>query len=67
MQEPFGAYTWYAVNDQPSDKALYSFTITTPAPWVGVANGELRDRRTKKGGSFAEPPFFTRRAAWIEA
>ncbi|MBA2954844.1 M1 family peptidase [Nocardioides sp. MAH-18] len=49
MQEPFGAYTWYAVNDQPSDKALYSFTITTPAPWVGIANGELRDRHTTGG------------------
>ena len=41
MQEPYGAFTWYAVNDQPSDKALYDFTISTPAPWVGVANGEL--------------------------
>ena len=27
MQEPFGAYTWYAVNDQPSDKAFYDFTL----------------------------------------
>ena len=46
MQEPYGAFTWYAVNDQPSDKALYSFRITAPAPWVGVANGELRSQRT---------------------
>ncbi len=44
MQEPFGAYSWYAVNDQPSDKALYSFTITAPSPMVGVANGELLSR-----------------------
>ena len=58
MQEPYGAYTWYAVNDQPSDKALYSFTITAPAPWVGVANGELvsrthrgRRRPSPAGGS----------------
>ena len=43
MQEPFGAYTWYAVNDQPSDKALYDFTLTVPEPWTGVANGELID------------------------
>ncbi len=41
MQEPFGAFTWYAVNDQPADKALYDFTLTVPAPWTGVANGEL--------------------------
>jgi aminopeptidase N len=44
MQEPFGAYTWYAVNDQPSDKALYDITISVPAPMVGVANGELLSR-----------------------
>jgi aminopeptidase N len=45
MQEPFGAYSWYAVNDQPSDKALYDFTLTTRSPWVGVANGKLQSRR----------------------
>lgn len=46
MQEPFGAYSYYAVNDQPSDKALYSFTISAPAPMVGVANGVLESRTT---------------------
>ncbi|SDC35535.1 M1 family metallopeptidase [Nocardioides lianchengensis] len=49
MQEPFGAYTWYAVNDQPSDKALYDFTITVPSPWSGVANGELLSRTDADG------------------
>ncbi|MFC4784584.1 M1 family metallopeptidase [Nocardioides sp. MAHUQ-72] len=44
MQEPFGAYSWYAVNDQPSDKALYDFTISVPSPMVGVANGTLESR-----------------------
>ncbi len=39
MQEPFGAYTWYAVNDQPADKALYDLTLHVPSPWTGVANG----------------------------
>ncbi|WP_340540138.1 M1 family metallopeptidase [Nocardioides sp. GXZ039] len=39
MQEPIGAYSWYAVNDQPSDKALYDFTLQVPSPWTGVANG----------------------------
>ncbi len=39
MQEPFGAYTWYAVNDQPADKALYEFTLNVPSPWTGIANG----------------------------
>ena len=41
MQEPYGAYTWYAVNDQPSDKAFYDFILRAPAPMVGVANGQL--------------------------
>ena len=49
MQEPFGAYSWYAVNDQPSDKALYDITLRVPPPMVGVANGELRSQRTVDG------------------
>lgn len=40
IQEPRGAFTWYAVNDQPADKAFYDFTLTVPSPWVGIANGE---------------------------
>ena len=54
MQEPYGAFTWYAVNDQPSDKALYDFTISTPAPWVGVANGELLSREELDGDTVTE-------------
>jgi aminopeptidase N len=46
MQEPFGAYSWYAVNDQPSDKAFYDVTIHAPQGSVGVFNGELRSRKT---------------------
>jgi aminopeptidase N len=46
MQEPFGAYSWYAVNDQPSDKAYYDVTIHAPKGQVGVFNGELRSRTT---------------------
>ncbi|CUR54837.1 putative membrane alanine aminopeptidase [metagenome] len=49
MQEPFGAFTWYPVNDQPSDKALYDFTVRAPRGWVGVANGELTSRRFEGG------------------
>ena len=51
MQEPFGAYTWYAVNDQPSDKAFYDFTLRAPAPMVGVANGELVSHERLNGTS----------------
>ena len=49
MQEPYGAYTWYPVNDQPADKALYDFTISAPSPWVGIANGALTDRTEQDG------------------
>ena len=49
MQEPYGAYSWYPVNDHPSDKALYDFTITVPAPWRGIANGELLAESTRAG------------------
>jgi aminopeptidase N len=49
MQEPYGAYSWYAVNDQPSDKALYDVTITAPTPMVGVSNGALLGRRDAGG------------------
>jgi aminopeptidase N len=49
MQEPYGAYSWYAVNDQPSDKAFYDFTIDAPSSMVGVANGSLRSRHTAHG------------------
>jgi aminopeptidase N len=44
MQEPFGALTWYPVNDHPSDKARYDVTIHAPGHWVGVFNGELQSR-----------------------
>jgi aminopeptidase N len=49
MQEPYGAFTWYPVNDQPSDKALYDITITVPSPWMGIANGELVEQSEQDG------------------
>jgi aminopeptidase N len=49
MQEPYGAFTWYPVNDQPSDKAFYDISVTVPSPWVGVANGELVDQTESDG------------------
>ena len=44
MQEPYGAFTWYPVNDQPSDKAFYDISVTVPSPWVGIANGVMTDQ-----------------------
>jgi aminopeptidase N len=46
MQEPYGAYTWYPVNDQPADKALYDITVHAPAPWTGISNGHLTELTT---------------------
>jgi aminopeptidase N len=49
MQEPYGAFTWYAVNDQPADKAFYDVSVDAPAPMVGVSNGRLTERSTEDG------------------
>jgi len=47
MQEPFGAFTWYPVNDHPSDKAFYDATITTSGGLTSVFNGELTESSTE--------------------
>ena len=69
MQEPYGAYSWYAVNDHPSDTALYDFTLSTPAPCAAcgwpptsstgsrTGSGRTRSRRSASSSS-------TRAAAW---
>lgn len=49
MQEPFGAHTWYPVNDQPSDKAVYDARLTAHEGQQGVFNGVLTQSR--KAGS----------------
>ena len=41
LSEPEGARTWYPVNDHPTDKAPYRFTVTVPRGQVVVANGAL--------------------------
>ena len=51
MQEPYGAYTWYPVNDQPSDKALYDVTVHAPAPWTGISNGALTELTSDEEGT----------------
>lgn len=51
MQEPYGAYTWYPVNDQPSDKALYDISVHAPAPWTGISNGHLTELTTDGDGT----------------
>ncbi|CAA9296677.1 MAG: putative metallopeptidase [uncultured Actinomycetospora sp.] len=39
VNEPEGAPTWYPVDDDPGDKATYTFRITVPEGKTAVANG----------------------------
>ncbi len=41
MQEPYGAFTWYPANDQPSDEAVYDVAVTVPTGWAAVSHGHL--------------------------
>ena len=43
--EPNGARTWFPVNDHPSDKASYDYTLTVPKGLTAVANGRLLSHR----------------------
>lgn len=49
--EPDGASSWYPVNDHPTDKATYAFTITVPEGYTAVANGLLKHQRTRRGNT----------------
>lgn len=39
VSEPVGASTFFPANDEPTDKATYTFAITVPHGYTGVANG----------------------------
>lgn len=54
MQKPYGAYTWYPVNDHPSDKALYTVRLDVPDKFVGVSNGRMDSRETAGGRTVTE-------------
>jgi aminopeptidase N len=41
MQEPYGAFTWYPVNDMPADKAMYTLRVDVPDTMVGISNGTM--------------------------
>jgi aminopeptidase N len=50
LNEPDGAATWYPVNDDPQDKATYTFRITVPQGKTAVANGQpAREPYTRAG------------------
>lgn len=50
LQEPFGAFTWYPVNDQPSDEALYDVSVTVPNGWAAVSGGDPQPVADAGGG-----------------
>lgn len=49
LNQPFGAATVYPVNDHPTDKATYTYTLTAPSGLTTLANGDPRGRRTAGG------------------
>ncbi|WP_067455848.1 M1 family metallopeptidase [Actinomadura macra] len=46
LNQPTGAATVFPVNDHPTDKATYTFTLTTPKGITALANGDLKGTRT---------------------
>ncbi|MDL4776411.1 M1 family metallopeptidase [Actinomadura xylanilytica] len=51
--EPNGASTWFPVNDHPSDKATYDYTITVPKGLKAVSNGVLTGH-TNRAAAFSK-------------
>lgn len=47
--EPVGASTWMPTNELPSDKAIYSATVRTRAPYTAVFNGVRCGQTTRAG------------------
>ena len=48
--EPYGAASFFPVNDHPSDKATYELRITAPGGLEVAANGRLAERVPAEGG-----------------
>ncbi len=49
LNQPFGAATYYPVNDTPKDKATYTQTVTVPKGLQAIANGEPSPVVTRGG------------------
>lgn len=47
--EPFGASSFYPVNEHPLDKATYTIEVTVDDPWVVAANGLLVEQTENEG------------------
>ncbi|MEO3782500.1 M1 family metallopeptidase [Actinocorallia sp. B10E7] len=49
LNQPFGAASWFPVNDTPKDKATYTFAVTVPKNLTALANGDFVSRKVKGG------------------
>ena len=49
VNEPQGSPGWYPVNDNPQDKATYTFRVTVPKGLTVMANGVLVSRTSARG------------------
>ncbi len=49
VNEPQGSPAWYPVNDNPQDKATYTFRVSVPAGLTVMANGVLVSNSTTNG------------------
>ncbi|MGP4026765.1 M1 family metallopeptidase [Actinomadura sp. 3N407] len=49
VNQPFGAATVFPVNDHPTDKATYTFTLSAPKDLTTLSNGDLRGKWTRDG------------------
>jgi aminopeptidase N len=49
LNQPFGASSWFPVNDTPRDKASYDYALTVPKALHALANGDFLGRKSKDG------------------
>jgi aminopeptidase N len=50
VNEPDGTSRWMPVNDHPTDKATWTFSVSAPDGMTAVSNGEFVDQRPASGG-----------------
>jgi aminopeptidase N len=50
LSEPVGASSFFPCNDEPTDRATYSISVSVPKPYTAVANG-LHVKTDDLGGS----------------